>query len=191
MRVLDRLGHLAAGRRWSREPRTGIARFLQGRGHHVEVVVTADGPPGPQPYPVRWTSRRLPKGARHLHSLVVVARHARRADVVYTTGMFGRSGIAARLTRTPYVVKLTGDPAFERMRARGAVDGDVETFQGGGGGLGGRVLRRLRDSVLQRAAHVYTPSSYLRDLAIRWGVAADHVERASEPGARCDPDRAT
>ena len=158
-----------------------VASFLHERGHEVEVVVTADGPPEPCPYAVCWTSRRLPKGVRHLHSLVLIARHAYRADVVYTTGMFARSGIAARLTRTPYVVKLTGDPAFERLRARGAVGGDVESFQGGGGGLGGRALRWLRDGTLRRAAHVYTPSTYLRDLAIRWGVEAGRVSVLPNP----------
>jgi glycosyltransferase involved in cell wall biosynthesis len=164
-----------------------VASFLRDRGHEVEVVVTADGQPEPRPYVVRWTSRRLPKGIRHLHSLVLIARRARRADVVYTTGMFGRSGVAARLTRTPYVVKLTGDPAFERMRARGTVGGDVEAFQEGGGGLGGRVLRRLRDDVLRGAAHVYTPSVYLRDLAIRWGAAGDRVSVLPNPAPTAIP----
>ncbi len=158
-----------------------VASFLLGRGHDVGVVVTAPTPPPGRPYPVWWTSRRLPTGVRHLHSLVLIARHARRVDVLYSTGMFGRSGIAARITRTPYVVKLTGDPAFERMRARGGVDGDVETFQGGGGGLGGRLLRHLRDSVLRRAAHVYTPSSYLRDLALEWGATSAHASVLPNP----------
>ena len=164
-----------------------VASFLLGHGHQVEVVVTADRQPEPQPYPVRWTSRRLPKGLRHLHSLALVARRALRADVVYTTGMFGRSGIAARLTRTPYVVKLTGDPAFERMRGRGAVSGDVEAFQEGGGGLGGRALRGLRDSVLQRSAHVYAPSAYLRDLAIGWGASPERVSVLPNPAPTAIP----
>ena len=42
--------------------------------------------------PCAGRPRRLPVGLRHLHSLVLIARRARRADVVYTTGMFGRSG---------------------------------------------------------------------------------------------------
>ena len=81
--------------------------------------------------------RSRPVGIRHAHALALVWRHARRADVVYSTGMFGRSGIAAALARRPLVLKLTGDPAFERLRARGAVAGDVDAFQGGGGGITG------------------------------------------------------
>jgi glycosyltransferase involved in cell wall biosynthesis len=146
-----------------------VAGFLQSRGHEVEVVVTAARAPAPQPYRVLWTSRRLPKGPRHAHSAALVARHARRADVVYTTGMFARSAAGARLARRPYVVKLTGDPAFERLRARGSVGGTVEEFQEAGG-VQARVLAGLRGSVLRGAAHVFCPSEYLRSLVLAWGV---------------------
>jgi len=159
-----------------------VADFLSARGHTVEVVVTADRAPEPRRYPVRWTPRRIPVGLRHLHALVLLLRRSVTADVVYTTGMFGRSGIAARLTRTPIVVKLTGDPAFERLRARGAVGGDVDTFQNGGGGLGAWVLRSLRDDVVRRAAHVYAPSSYLAQLAIAWGAPSERVSVLPNPG---------
>jgi glycosyltransferase involved in cell wall biosynthesis len=146
-----------------------VAGFLRSRGHEVEVVVTAAGGPAPRPYPVFWTSRRLPKGPRHLHSAGLIARHARRADVVYTTGMFVRSALGAKLARRPYVVKLTGDPAFERLRARGSVGGTVEEFQEAGGPQA-RLFGSLRGAVLRGAAHVYCPSEYLRSLVLAWGV---------------------
>ena len=159
-----------------------VAEFLRSRGHVVEVVTTAEHAPAPRSFPVRWTPRRIPTGLRHLHSLALLIRRSVASDVVYSTGMFGRSGIAARLTRTPVVVKLTGDPAFERLRARGAVQGDVDTFQSGGGGFGARVLRALRDDTVRRAAHVYAPSKYLAALAISWGASADHVSVLPNPG---------
>lgn len=158
-----------------------VAAFLAARGHRVEVVVTAAVAPASRPYPVRYTSRRLPVGLRHAHGLLLIARRALHADVIYTTGMFGRSGLAALLTRTPCVVKLTGDPAFERLRSRGAVGGDVESFQGSARGVSAAALIRLRDLVLRRASHVYTPSAHLRDLAIDWGVAADKVTVLPNP----------
>jgi glycosyltransferase involved in cell wall biosynthesis len=168
-----------------------VAGFLRSRGHEVEVVVTAGQEPAPQPYPVHWTSRRLPVGPRHLHSAALVGRHARSADVVYTTGMFARSAIGATLARRPYVVKLTGDPAFERLRARGSVGGTVEDFQSVRG-LPARALGALRGGVLRRAAHVYCPSEYLRSLAVGWGVPAERTgvlpNPAPEPPAFGDRD---
>lgn len=151
-----------------------VAGYLRSRGHDVEVVTTAARAPAPRDYPVRWTSRRLPKGPRHLHAAALVARRASGADVVYTTGMFARSAAGAKLARRPYVVKLTGDPAFERLRARGSVGGTVEDFQGNAA-LQARLLGRLRASVLRGAAHVYCPSEYLRSLVLAWGVPPERT----------------
>ncbi len=158
-----------------------VARFLGGRGWGVEVVTTAVARPAPESFPVRWVSRRLPPGARHAAGAALVARRARAADVVYTTGTFGRSAAGATLARRPYVVKLTADPAFERARRRGLVPGDLAAFQRGGGGAVVWLLRRARDAELRRAAHVFTPSAFLRELAVGWGVAPRRVSVLPNP----------
>lgn len=158
-----------------------VAGFLSGRGHDVEVITTAERAPAREEYPVRWVSRSLPVGVRHLRGAALVRSRARRADVVYTTGMFGRSSAGALAARRPYVVKLTADPAFERSRRRGLVEGDVDQFQGGGGGPLGFALRRARDFELRRAAHVYCPSAYLRKLVLGWGIPSDRVSVLPNP----------
>jgi glycosyltransferase involved in cell wall biosynthesis len=151
-----------------------VAAFLRARGHETEVVTTADRPPVAQPYAVRWTPRSLPVGVRHVHGITLAWRRARRADVVYSTGMFGRSAIATALARRPLVVKLTGDPAFERARARGHVRGGLDDFERSAG-FRIQLLRRFRDWSLRRAARVVVPSEYLRERAIRWGVRPDRA----------------
>jgi glycosyltransferase involved in cell wall biosynthesis len=120
-------------------------------------------------------------GVRHVHALGLIAWRARRADAVYTTGMFGRTGLATFLVRRPFVMKLTGDPAFERLRARGALSGDVDEFQRGVGGISARVLSRFRDWTVSRAAHVFTPSAYLRDLVVGWGLPPGRVSVMPNP----------
>jgi glycosyltransferase involved in cell wall biosynthesis len=158
-----------------------VAGFLTGRGHGVEVVTTASAAPDPRPYPVRWASRNLPKGILHLRTAALVRERARRADVVYTTGMFGRSAAGAATARRPHVVKLTADPAFERARRRGEVAGTVDDFQRGGGGVRGRVYRLARDAELRRAVHVFCPSAWLRDLALTWGLEPQRVSVLPNP----------
>jgi Glycosyltransferase len=158
-----------------------VAAYLRSRGHDVDVVITASAAPASKAYPVRWIRRSLPKGAIHVRTGLEVARRAARADVVYTTGMFGRSALGARLARRPYVIKLTADPAFERARRRGIVDGDVDAFQREGSGAAVRVLRVARDLELKRAAHVFTPSVYLRELALSWGVDSRRVSVLPNP----------
>ncbi|HEY3101698.1 MAG TPA: glycosyltransferase, partial [Methylomirabilota bacterium] len=158
-----------------------VAGFLAGRGHEVEVVTTADAAPAPEEYPVRWVSRSLPVGVRHARGAALVRSRARRADVVYTTGMFGRSSAGSLAARRPYVVKLTADPAFERSRRRGLVAGDVDQFQEGGGGTLGFALRRARNFELRHASFVYCPSAYLRKLVLSWGIPPDRVSVLPNP----------
>ena len=158
-----------------------VAEFLRGRGHEVEVVTTADAPPAARPYPVRAVPRHHPAGVRHYRGAALVHHRARNADVVYTTGMFGRSAAGSALARKPYVVKLTADPAFERSRRRGFVEGDVDDFQVHAGGPAVALLRFARDVELRHAAHVFTPSAYLRELALGWGVAPDRVSVLPNP----------
>jgi glycosyltransferase involved in cell wall biosynthesis len=158
-----------------------VAAFLRSRGHGVVVVTTAAAPPADEEYPVRWISRSIPKGAIHVRTAAEIARRALAADVVYTTGMFGRSSAGATVARRPYVVKLTADPAFERARRRGMVDGDVDGFQRMRGDAAIRALRAARDAELRHAAHVFTPSAYLRELAVGWGVPAERVSVLPNP----------
>src|SRR5581483_3619733 len=157
-----------------------VAGFLAARGHDVEVVTTADAEPAPEAYPVRFVRRSLPPGARHVEGLRLVRARAAASSVVYTTGMFGRSSLGALLARTPFVVKLTADPAFERARRFGLWHGSLEEFQRAAP-LSTLPLRLARDADVRRAAHVVTPSSYLRELALGWGVRPERATVLPNP----------
>jgi glycosyltransferase involved in cell wall biosynthesis len=161
-----------------------VADFLHERGHVVEVVTTAVRPPAERAYPVIAVPRSLPPGVRHLRGAALVRARARRADAVYTTGMFGRSFAGATAAGRPYVLKLTADPAFERARRRGIVAGDVDAFQESRRGFRVGALRLARDVELRRAAHVFCPSGYLRTLTIGWGVPAERVSVLPNPAPR-------
>jgi glycosyltransferase involved in cell wall biosynthesis len=152
-----------------------VAQYLVEQGHGVEVVVTAAEAPAAEPYPLHWVSRTLPKGVVHLSAAAEIGRAARRADVVYATGMFSRTAGACTLVRRPFVLKLTGDPAFERARWRHDVGGDVESFQHGGGGLESALLRHVRTATVRPAARVLCPSEFLRRIVTAWGVPEDRV----------------
>ena len=167
-----------------------VASFLRERGHTVEVVTTASVAPAQEAYDVRWVSRGLPAGVRHLSGAWLVRRRAARADVVYTTGMFGRSALGSRLARTPYVVKLTADPAHERARRLGLTIADVERFQGERGGPRVGAFRAARNAELRSATRILCPSAYLRELVLRWGIDPSSIEVLPNPLPRL-PDLPT
>jgi glycosyltransferase involved in cell wall biosynthesis len=157
-----------------------VAAFLAAQGHRVEALITADAEPKPEGYPVHWVRRSLPPGVRHLEAVRLLAARARAADVIYTTGMLGRSSAGSLLARTPFVTKLTADPAFERARRWGLWHGSLEEFQQHAGPAT-FPLRLTRDFDLRRAAHVVTPSAYLRELAAGWGVRPGRISLLPNP----------
>jgi len=152
-----------------------LAEFLLARGHSVEVVTTADVPPAKQGYEIRWVDRAGPAGVRHARVAAWIRERATHADVVYATSMLGRAVLGSSLARRPVVVKLVADEAYERARRWGLFDGDLDAFQGFGGGLRVRLLRQARDRALRRVAHLVCPSGYLAALAVSWGVPRERV----------------
>ncbi len=146
-----------------------LAEFLRGRGHSVEVVTTADAEPQPREYRVTWVSRGLPPGVRHAAAVRQIARRGRGNDVVYSTSMVRRSALGAAVARRPLVVKLVSDEVFERQQRERRFAGTLDEFQRTGGSRAG-FLRWSRNRALRRASHVLCPSSYLRDVALGWGL---------------------
>lgn len=162
-----------------------VGAFLSGRGHVVHALVTADAAPAREGFPVEWVPRSLPRGVRHARVVQRASALARRADVVYSTGMFGRSSLAAAAARRPIVLKLTADPAYERALRLGAFSGSLEDFQCA---RGPAVLpfRAARDAAVRRAAHVVCPSAFLRELALGWGLDGDRVTVLPNPAPSAD-----
>ena len=158
-----------------------LAAFLRTRGHEVEVVTTASSAPATEVYPVRWVSRGLPGGVRHLAAVAAIARGAHTADVVYATSMTRRAALGALVARRPLVLKLTADEAYERARRGGRFAGDLDAFQHHRGGLRVRLLRTTRNWAVRRARHVFTPSAYLRELVVGWGIPAERVSVSPNP----------
>jgi glycosyltransferase involved in cell wall biosynthesis len=95
--------------------------------------------------------------------------------------MLGRSALASAVARTPLVLKVTSDPAFERARRRGVVDGTVADFQTVAGGPAVRLLRAARNATLRHAAHVVCPSSFMAELVVSWGVPEERVTVLPNP----------
>ncbi|HEY2326976.1 MAG TPA: glycosyltransferase family 4 protein [Gaiellaceae bacterium] len=155
-----------------------VAAFLQERGHDVRAFVSADRAPTPESYPLDWVARRSP--FRHGQAVGKIARLARGADVVYSTGMVGRAGSGSTLAGTPFVLKIAGDPAFERALRRGLTSGTLAEFQHERSPAT-LPLRLVRNAIVRRSAHVITPSTFLRDAVFAWGVPNSRVSVLPNP----------
>jgi glycosyltransferase involved in cell wall biosynthesis len=128
-----------------------LGAYLRGRGHEVSAVTSRGAdPPAPVGFPVRAARRDRPRLVRQPAGAAAILSSARGAGVMYSTGMYTRSASAARATRTPLVMKLASDPAFERARRSGRFDGRLEVFQERQSDPALEGLKRLRTQVGRR-----------------------------------------
>jgi glycosyltransferase involved in cell wall biosynthesis len=102
--------------------------------------------------------------------------------------MVGRAGTGARLARRPYVLKIAGDPAFERALRLGLASGTLDSFQSDATAAT-LPLRVVRNGIVRRAAHVITPSAFLRELALGWGAPQVTVLPNPAPEIPAAPSR--
>lgn len=175
-------------------PATYLYRLLPelvARGHAVRVLTFGEEAPGEAyPYPVTRISQRAPLPIRY-------ARYARAAAALDAWGevTFVHSLLLPLVGARPRVVKVVGDPAWERSVNRGWISPreDIDEFQGKRYGPQVMALKWLRAARARRAAQVIVPSQYLARMARGWGAPAARVSviyNALEP-PRDLPDLAT
>jgi glycosyltransferase involved in cell wall biosynthesis len=76
---------------------------------------------------------------------------------------------------------------FERAAREGRYGGTLDEFQLVAGGARTRFLRVTRNRALRRARHVFCPSAYLRDVALRWGLDPERVSVLPNPAPEIPP----
>ena len=157
-----------------------FSRFLVDRGHEVVVVTMGDGEPEVRPCEVVVISRSARFPVRYGRVAAIATRRARTADVIYATATYAAASFASTVSRTPLVVKLVSDPAYERARRYGLFDGTLEEFQQPGTARV-ETLKRARSRALRRAHAVVVPSAYLASIAGGWGLEQRKLSVLANP----------
>lgn len=156
------------------------ATYLTERGHDVEVVAFCSDPrPTGYPFPVTAIPRG-PLPLRYLKAFFTVLRRAGRADVVFVNEHLALLHVlAARLRRTPVVIRLMVDGAWEISHRKGWCRGDgIDAFQTGSYGWRVALTRRLQRLWWGGCARLIACSEYLRGIPIRtYGVPEAKVVR--------------
>ena len=148
---------------------TEIRAELVARGHTVETLSLTDA----RRTVVGDGIIRFPRAdgwpRRNAKMLAWIVRNARRFDVIYATGLGPVAVAAGRLARSPVILKIVGDPAWERGARLGLTRDGFDRFQESrSGGPRLRVMRGLRNWSVRHATAVVTPSEYLAQTVRRW-----------------------
>ena len=154
--------------------------FSPSRGHEVEVVTTADAKPAAERLRCAGVAPR-PVGVRHVRGAAACPPRARRAEVVYTTGMFGRSSTGAHAgTAAATSLKLTADPAFERSRRRGPWAATSTSSRPAAAGPWASRSASAQPRAPSRRVRVL-PERLPAKLVLSWGVPLERVSVLPNP----------
>jgi len=156
-----------------------LADALLEAGHEVKIVTLnerADISQTKAPVFVSTAKGKLRRYFRYTDVLVTQAKHA---DVIYAMGPVNAglpAFIAAKIMRTPLVVKVVGDYAWEQGIQRFDVADGIDEFQQGTKyPWQVRALKWVESWVVRRADSVIVPSEYLRKMVVDWGAKEENV----------------
>ena len=162
-----------------------VAAALARRGHQITVLTLSDETCSFCPeytFPVVRLPRWAFKPWRWLRAVAEIIRLGREVDVLFVNGLALEAVLANLLLRKPMVQKVVGDLAWERATNRGWVSDTFEAFQTTHYQLRAtryailtNVLKALRSWWVRQAHVVITPSRYLADRVLRWGVPQDSI----------------
>ncbi|MEB3830085.1 glycosyltransferase family 4 protein [Phormidium sp. CCY1219] len=157
-----------------------IAKGLMQRGHEVRVLTTSE----PEnlshdereyPFPVVRMNRRVPLWRRPWEYIQQIRHYGADVDVIYANGIFWETAVANWGLHKPLVMKVVGDPAWERATNRGWVQDNFEEFQQHRYNLKVETLKWMRSWSVRQADRIIVPSCYLARWVAGWGVDKDRI----------------
>ena len=161
-------------------PATHISRLaaeLHDRGYAVRAVVCTDGDtgPGPEPYPVKRISRRLPVPLRFARVFIWVWLWALRSDIVYVNGLELPAVFGGAAAFKPRILKVVGDFAWEYATRQLWTTDTIDEFQTRRYAVKVELVRLAQRLYCKFATRVVVPSLYLKGLVGGWGVPPGKV----------------
>jgi len=104
---------------------------------------------------------------------------ARSADVIYAQCPVGSglpSLLVSKVLGKKFVLKITGDYAWEQGRARFGLTDSLDEFQEKKYSWPVELFRQIEKWVAQGANKIITPSQYLKKIVQKWGIAEEKIK---------------
>ena len=146
-----------------------FSKFLEENKHNVEIITLADSLNSDRKTDinVKRISRNL-RILRHLKVIYWALRMGRNADLILVTGLYEEMGVASFFLRKKIIMRIVGDPVWERAKNRGRTKKTIDEFNRGSGAP--IIQRHLLTRAINRSAMIVTPSVQLQNLMVDWGI---------------------
>lgn len=156
-----------------------LAHHLSSRGHKVTVICSSDKRQEISDLQRPFIVNRVCIAVRELYEILIrinlfiaMARHR----YILVNGLETYVAQISRLLRKRYLLKIVGDSAWEVARNRGTTLLAIDDFQKDGiEQKKHESLIKSRNNGVRQAAHIFTPSHYLKNMIVGWGVEPQRV----------------
>src|SRR5262249_3641598 len=172
-----------------------IGRELVGRGHQVVVLTLSDvvnHDDRAYNFPVVRLRRGVFKPLRFILTALSILRWGRKADLLFVNGSYPEAICANFFLHKPFVQKIVGDWAWERVTTKKWVTDNFEEFQKTKYTPKIQALKALRTLCARCADKIIVPSRYLAGHVTSWGTSKEKlvvIYNALEP-LNCFPPAA-
>jgi len=157
-----------------------LAKEFQRKGIETKVICYSDIKKyGNYAFPVIRISRKYLKGIRHFLYFRSLLGLAKDVDVIYSQNAVSAglpSILVSKILRRKMVLKIVGDYAWERARSKWGIVDEIEEFQKKKYNQKIENLRRIQKFVAKNANKIITPSEYLKNIILNWGVPQEKIE---------------
>ena len=112
---------------------------------------------------------------RYLKTAIAIRKNSSRKIHILANGLFLETALASLLGGRTYLIKIPGDPVWERARNSGESLLDIESFQNSKLPYKYKLFRKAFSFSLKRSQNLVAPSTQLSEMALNWGVAPTKV----------------
>lgn len=105
-----------------------------------------------------------------------ILAHCLRSQAILVNGLEMQAYSVLKTSRIPYIIKIVGDTVWETARNQGLSNLNIDDFQSNEQSQQKwRAQIEKRNSYVRAASKVITPSNYMRNMVIGWGIPKENV----------------
>lgn len=134
-----------------------------------QTITLTDGKNIEKPEIVK-ISRRKFKIIRVMLTIFEIRKAAKKCEYILANGLFEETAIATMFMQKRVIMKVVGDPIWERYRNKTGSSVGIEEFQRSDPQIIYRIQRRGLIWSLNTASKIVTPSNQLKQFIENWGI---------------------
>lgn len=163
-------------------PSIFVDRFIKSLikdGHEVSVIAIGESDEywdKGRGYCVIKISRGRSLPLRILKTVFNIIKFGWKSDLLFSCGLFLECAISKLLIKKPLVIRIGGDPVWERWTDREGIKSDLIEFQNKRYSFRVEIKKYIQRFSCRMSDRMITPCYFFKKIVERWGIQSQKVE---------------